>query len=93
MIVGEKLKLNKVVSNTKQAIGVISMGKMVGTDTRNMTDKKREEWAETIMNRSSKVSEMKKKANDENSKDIERQIKMIQKETLKKLDEYSKYKY
>lgn len=83
MVIGEKLKLNKVVSNTKQAIAVMEMGERVGTDTTKLTKKKRDEWAETLSSQSTIVSKMKEQERNIQKK-YDKQIKDI---LNKKLEE------
>ncbi len=129
MIIGEKLKLDKVASTTKQAISVMYLGQQIGTDTRSLTKKKKEEWAETIISKSPSMSKVQSKMKDiqrsydsqikkiqdmnlekaeEQSRiakvqakrdadkeltELTKQVKLVQTETFKKLDKYSKYKY
>lgn len=58
MIIGEKLKKQNVVQDTKQAIELMYMGEKIGQDTRKLTNKKREEWSDTLVNQSKIVSSM-----------------------------------
>lgn len=88
MIIGEKMKANEIVSSTKQAIGVMSLGRRIG-DTRKLTDDKRQKWADTITAKSGKVAEMQKKIKtmqDQYNKEIEE----IQKETISKIEKAKK---
>lgn len=74
MIIGEKLKRDKVAKNTSEAIGIMSMGQKIGSDTTKLTEKKKQEWAETFISRSSIMSGVQKeirKKEEEYNKQIE----------------------
>lgn len=73
-----KLQKEKIVTNRKQAISVAKLDKMVGADTQNMTDKKRNEWKERFGNMSG--------VKDEKRKEI------VADKTLTQLDAYNKFK-
>lgn len=86
MIIGEKLKMDGIASTTKQAIGVMYIGQQIGTDTRSLTKKKREEWAETIINQSPTMSKIQTKMKDIQQY-YDNQIKKIKEMNLNELEE------
>lgn len=86
MVIGEKLKLNKVAKNTKEAIGIMSMAQKIGSDTTKLTEKKKQEWAETFMNRNAIMSEVQKEIKKK-EKEYNKQIEQILNKKLDKSEE------
>lgn len=82
MLIGEKLKIDGIVQNTKEAIGVMAMGQKIGTDTTKLTSKKKQEWAETFMKRNDTMSNMQKEL-DKRQKEYDKRIEAV---VNKKLD-------
>lgn len=73
MVIAEKMKRDGVVSDTQQAISTIYFGNAIGTDTRKLTDKKRNEWSYTIASRTekfNKISQQKKKIQEKYQEEI-----------------------
>lgn len=73
MVIAEKMKKDGVVSDTQQAISTIYFGNAIGTDTRKLTDKKRNEWSYTIASRTekfNKISQQQKKIQEKYQEEI-----------------------
>lgn len=73
-----KLQQEKIVKNTEEAIAVSQLGSMIGSDTNNMTSKKRGEW-------STRISDM---AGESGVKEKEK----FAEQRLKELDKYNDFK-
>lgn len=86
MIIGEKLKANKVARNTKEALTIMYMGQKIGTDTTKLTEKKKQEWTETFMARSDTMSKVQKQLKQK-QKEYDEQIKKIRDKELDKAEE------
>ena len=86
MLVAEKLKKNEVARDTSEAIGIMAMGQKIGTDTTKLTDKKKEEWAETFMGRNKTMDAMQKKFKKLNE-EYEKRIQEVKEQELDKQEE------
>lgn len=86
MIIGEKLKIDGIAATTKQAVGIMYLGQQIGTDTRGLTKKKREEWAETIISKSPTMSRVQTKMKDIQHH-YDNEIKKIKEMNLSKVEE------
>lgn len=73
-----KLQTEGVVKDRKQAISVAQLDKMVGTDTNNMTTKKRDEW--------------KNRFGDMSGVSNEKTKEVVADRTIAQLDQYNKFK-
>ena len=78
MVIGEKLKINGVAKNTKEAIGIMAMGQKIGTDTTKLTEKKKQEWAETFMEKNVTMSKIKKDIGQKENEYNEKRKQVIQ---------------
>ena len=83
MVIGEKLKRDGIAKNTKEAIGIMAMGQKVGADTTKLTEKKKQECAETFMEKNSTMSRVQEQLKQK-QKDYDKQIKNILNQKLKK---------
>ena len=86
MILGEKLKINGIASTTKQSLGIMYLGQQIGTDTRSLTKKKREEWAETIISQSPTMAKVQRRMKDIQHQ-YDDQISKIKQMKLSKVEE------
>ena len=86
MVIGEKLKRDGIAKNTKEAIGIMAMGQRVGADTTKLTEKKKQEWAETFMEKNSTMSRVQEQLKQK-QKDYDKQIKNILNQKLEKNEE------
>lgn len=78
MVIGEKLKINGIAKNTKEAIGIMAMGQKIGTDTTKLTEKKKQEWAETFMEKNVTMSKIKKEIGQKENEYNEKRKQVIQ---------------
>lgn len=86
MIIGEKLKRDGIAKSTKEAIGIMAMGQKVGTDTTKLTEKKKQEWAETFMEKNATMSKVQQQLKQK-QKDYDKQLKKIIEQNLDKNEE------
>ncbi len=86
MVIGEKLKKNKVAKDTKEALTIMYMGQKVGKDTTKLTKKQKQEWSETLMERSSTMSKIQEQIKKK-QKEYNQQIKEVLEKKLDKAEE------
>lgn len=86
MVIGEKLKKNQVAKDTKEALTIMYMGQKVGKDTTKLTKKQKQEWSETLMERSSTMSKIQEQIKKK-QKEYNQQIKEVLEKKLDKAEE------
>lgn len=86
MVIGEKMKMEGIAKSTKEAIGIMSMAQKIGTDTTKLTEKKKQEWAETFMSRNSQMSKIQEEIK-QRQQEYEKEISNILQKKLDKKDE------
>ncbi len=86
IIIGEKLKKDGVAKNTKEAIGIMAMGQKIGTDTTKLTEKKKQEWSETFMEKNQTMSKVQQQIKQK-QKEYNKQISQIKKQNMDKNEE------
>ena len=86
MVIGEKLKVNGIAKSTKEAIAIMSMGQKIGTDTKKLTEKKKQEWAETFMKKNETITQIKSEI-EQKQKEYDKKIQQIMKQNLDKTEE------
>ena len=86
MIIGEKLKRDGIAKNTKEAIGIMSMGQKIGTDTTKLTVKKKQEWTETLMEKNETMSQIQNKL-EKKQKEYNKKMQLVIEQNLEKNEE------